>query len=154
MTHVLYVDDSGTKEYSPSGAYGPGNTRYFVFGGLFLARGEARRLSTSIQAIKVETFGTENVEIKSNWLRLRDERERRYLRKFGLADLQLNHFVEKYYQALLDSESMLMACVVDKVHMREDLWRPGLVPSRGCLRVAPPKSAIPAPRLGPVQRFS
>ncbi len=119
-THILYVDDSGTKESSPSGAYGAGNTRYFVFGGPFLGIENARRLTAQIRRLKVETFRTENVEIKSNWLRLENERTSRYLRRFGLSEAGLTRFVERFYQAILDSELVLIACVVDKVHMRED----------------------------------
>ena len=81
-THLLYVDDSGTKEYSSTGSYGAGNTRYFVFGGPFLEVEHAKRLTEQIRRLKQETFKTESVEIKSNWLRLEREREARYLRKF------------------------------------------------------------------------
>jgi hypothetical protein len=119
-THVLYVDDSGSKEYSPSGAYNSGNTRYFVFGGPLLELEQARRLSAKIRDMKKELFRNENVEIKSNWLRLENERTNRYLRRFGLSNEELARFVEKYYQAILDSDLVLISCVVDKVHMSED----------------------------------
>jgi len=130
-THVLYVDDSGTKEYSPSGDYGSGNTRYFVFGGPLLTVEQAKGLTAQIRHLKMETFRTSKVEIKSNWLRLENERTSRYLRKFGLSDARLTSFVQQYYQAILDSELTLIACVVDKVHMREDYgdraWYPPAV---------------------------
>lgn len=119
-THVLFVDDSGTKEYSPSGVYGAGNTRYFVFGGPFLTLDQARKLTARIRRLKTETFGTEGVEVKSNWLRLENERTARYLRKFGLSEADLTRFVEAFYQSVIDSDLMLIACVVDKIHMRED----------------------------------
>jgi len=119
-THILFVDDSGTKEYSLSGAYDSGNTRHFVFGGPFVAADQAKRLAAKLRRLKAETFGSDRVEIKSNWLRLENERTARYLRKFGLTDADLTRFVEAFYQAVVDSELVLIACVVDKVHMRED----------------------------------
>lgn len=119
-SHVLFVDDSGTKEYSPSGTYGSGNTRYFVFGGPFLTVGQAKTLTARIRHLKKEMFGTDAVEIKSNWLRLENERTARYLRKFGLSEADLTRFVEAFYESIVESELILIACVVDKVHMRED----------------------------------
>jgi hypothetical protein len=103
-THVLYVDDSGTKEYAPSGGYGSGNTRYFVFGGPFLTVEQAKGLTAQIRHLKEETFRTSKVKIKSNWLRLENERTSRYLRRFGLSDARLTSFVQQYYQAILDGE--------------------------------------------------
>lgn len=119
-THVLYVDDSGTKEYSPDGVYGSGNTRYFVFGGPLLRVEDAKRLTTDLRALKRRTFQTDTVEVKSNWLRMENERKSRYLQKFGLSETELTLFVNHYYQIIVESELTLIACVVDKVHMRED----------------------------------
>lgn len=119
-THLLFVDDSGTKEYSPTGSYGAGNTRHFVFGGPFLSVEQARSLAARIRDLKLATFNTRQVEIKSNWLRLENEREARYLRRFGLSERKLSEFVEEFYRAIVDSELTLIAGVVDKVHMRED----------------------------------
>ena len=119
-THVLYVDDSGTKEYSPTGTYGTGNTRHFVFAGLFLTVEQAKKATAELRRLKTEAFKTDNVEIKSNWLRLKQERTARYLRRFGLSDVDLTRFVEEYYQAVLDTDLTLIACVVDKVQMREE----------------------------------
>ncbi|MFL6202391.1 MAG: DUF3800 domain-containing protein [Thermoanaerobaculia bacterium] len=118
-THVLCVDDSGTKEYSPSGEYGAGNTRYFLFGGPFLKVDEAKKLAARIRRLKLETFGTERIEVKSNWLRIDRERKARYLERFGKSEADLTRFVDAFYQAIAESDLVLIACVVDKVHMLE-----------------------------------
>jgi hypothetical protein len=128
-THVLYVDDSGTKEYSDTGEYGTaGNTRHFVFAGAFLTLAEARKIIARLRRLKLAVFKTENVEIKSNWLRLKLERQARYLRKFGLTEAELTRFVERYYGTILNSDLVLIGCVVDKVHMQEqygdNAWYP------------------------------
>jgi Protein of unknown function (DUF3800) len=118
--YVLYVDDSGTKEYSPTGHYGPGNTRHFVFGGPLMTTSAASALVERIRELKSAAFGTADVEIKSNWLRIQRERERRYLARFGVTAEALDRFVEEYYSLILQADLTFIACVVDKVHMRED----------------------------------
>lgn len=118
-SYRLYLDDSGTKEYSPSGTYSAGNTRHFVFGGPLLRTEEVARLTKLLKKLKLQTFGTYSVEIKSNWLRVKRERERRYLRRFGVSESRLADFVESAYQAIRDADLVLLAGVVDKVHMKE-----------------------------------
>jgi hypothetical protein len=118
-THGLYLDDSGTKEYSSVSQYGSANTRYFVFAGPLISASEARRLTATIRQLKLQIFRTEEVEIKSNWLRLDHEREKRYLRRYGLSEPKLSAFVESFYGAILHTDLVLLAGVVDKVHMRQ-----------------------------------
>jgi len=116
-THKLYVDDSGTKEYSPDGAYsitGGGRTPFFVFGGILLTPSEAGTLGQKLRALKRMNFGTEDVEIKANWLRVGRERERRYINKFGISDLQLKSFVDETYGLIVEANCKLLAVLVDK----------------------------------------
>jgi len=120
-THALYIDDSGTKEYSPTGTYETvGNTRHFVFAGVFLTVKEAKKITAELRRLKAAVFHTEDVEIKSNWLRLKKERTTRYLQRYGLSDADLTRFIEEYYQVVLGTDLTLLACVVDKIQMRED----------------------------------
>ena len=79
----------------------------------------ARLLSHGFGQLKRVAFGIEDVEIKSNWLRIEKERRRRYLDRYKVTDDQLDAFVDSYYQALIDADLVLLACVVDKVHMHE-----------------------------------
>lgn len=130
-THVLYVDDSGTKEYAaaPELYSNTGCSRYFVFGGVCISTSEAGKLSTSIREIKIRYFGTDNVEIKSNWLRIPKEQERRYLAPYGLTSEALKVFVEEYYNAIAATELCLIAAVVDKIHVQEKYQRPWYAPA-------------------------
>ena len=118
----LYIDDSGTKEYAsdPSAYSRTGNTRYFAFGGVLLDRIAASKLGSSIANEKRATFGTDAVEVKSNWLRMPNERRKHYLEPYRLTELELTAFVERYYGLIADSELQLVAAVIDKVHMQED----------------------------------
>jgi hypothetical protein len=130
-THMLYVDDSGTKEYAASpDRYGAGNTRHFVFGGVLIQQPDIHPVRETIRAAKEACFGSADVEIKSNWLRLPGERQRRYLEPFGLRDEQLDAFVESYYRAVGDAPLTFVVAIVDKVHMQEDYpWNPWYPPS-------------------------
>jgi hypothetical protein len=128
-THVLYVDDSGTKEYAADPAHyaGPrGNSRHFVFCGSLVTITEASKLTGKIAVLKLDCFGDDTVEIKSNWLRIPHERQRHYLQPYGLTDAHLDQFTEDYYDLIVnDSDVVFIASVIDKQHMQEDY---GLTP--------------------------
>lgn len=119
-THKLFVDDSGNKDYSPDGVYGTkgGRTPYFVFGGVLSTASEAGRIERRMRILKELIFGTANVEIKAHWLRRSDQRQKRYLSKFNLSEQTLKGFSDAAYEVILDSDCMLMACVVDKAEVQ------------------------------------
>lgn len=131
-SHVLYVEDSGTKEQlSPQEEYykGDGKSRYFVFGAALITTQESDALTSRIRALKRDTFGTSDVEIKSNWLRMPEERNERYIVRFGLSEEDLARFVDSYYEAILNTDLLLMAAVVDKVHLSEVYSNPWYPPA-------------------------
>src|SRR5207248_4359383 len=100
LTHVLYIDDSGTKEYAetPAEYEKPrGKSRHFVFCGALLTMKEASQLSQKIIDLKLARFGDDSVEIKSNWLRIPQERRQRYLEAYQITDAELDAFVEDYH---------------------------------------------------------
>lgn len=120
-SHILYLDDSGQKEYPAEGEpFGHSVSRYFVFGGFYATTREVGRLVEGLRAAKMEAFGTAAVEVKSNWLRLPEECARHYLRPYNITEAQLKVFVDRFYSEALSSEITLLACVVDKQHMMED----------------------------------
>lgn len=130
VTSTLYLDDSGTKEYEASREYSRnGNTRYFVFGGFLAKDDEASRLAQRIIDLKKRTFGRADVEVKSNWLRMPKERERKYLKPFRLGDGDLTAFVDAYYDLICKADVRLLAAVIDKVHMQEDFRVPWYSPA-------------------------
>ena len=128
-SHRLFIDDSGTKEYSPTGIYDTGNTRYFVLGGVLTSIETSREITRELQAIKRIHFGTEEVEIKSNWLRIPKERKKRYLVPYGVTESGVRQFVEDYYSKLSALDFVLIASVVDKKHMEEDYTKPWYAPA-------------------------
>jgi len=88
--YQLFVDDSGTREYDDNQNYTTsGKSLYFVYGAIFVLQDAAALLIPKLRAHKRLTFGTPDVEIKSNWLRIPKERRTRYLEPFGKTDDQL-----------------------------------------------------------------
>lgn len=130
-THNLYVDDSGTKEYADDGQYKitGGKTPYFVFGGVLLTPAEAGAVAKSMRNLKLNAFGTPDVEIKANWLRIAHERESRYLDKYGIAADELRDFVDEVYALLNRCDCKLVACVVNKAEVQEQYKKPHYAPA-------------------------
>lgn len=147
---VLYIDDSGTKEYaaSPSDYLTTGKSRYFVFGGVLVTTTESGNLAGQIKSLKRQTFGTDAVEIKSNWLRIPKEQERRYRQPYGVDGAAIEAFVQSFYAVITKADLRLFAAVVDKVHVQEDYSSPWYAPAiayeilmqRIDLEVKPPDS--------------
>lgn len=128
---VLYIDDSGTKEYadSPSDYSTTGNSRYFVFGGVLITTAESGNLAGQIKNLKRRVFGTDAVEIKSNWIRIPKEREKRYNQRFGVDDAAIERFVHSLYSIITAADLRLFAAVVDKIHVQEDYSSPWYAPA-------------------------
>jgi Protein of unknown function (DUF3800) len=129
--YALYIDDSGTKEYAKDPTeYGrTGNSRYFVFGGVLITTAESGTLSETIKKAKRVVFGTDAVEIKSNWLRIPKERTKRYRDKYSIDDDQIEDFVNHYYMLISKANLRLFAAVIDKVHVQEDYGNPWYAPA-------------------------
>jgi hypothetical protein len=129
--HLLYIDDSGTKEYSPSGQYqkGGGITPYFVFGGLIVTPAVAGYLTRRMHELKANFFGSKDVEIKANWLRVQKEREKRYLEPFRVSENSLTVFSEHLYELIAFTDCTLIACVVNKAEVQKKYPQPHYTPS-------------------------
>ena len=129
-THIIYIDDSGTKEYADDpNEYDnsrSGKSRYFVFGGLLVTPLSASRLSNDIVHLKIGCFGTKDVEIKSHWVRRPEHREKRYLDRYNISERRFRQFIDDYYKLINETELSFLAGVVDKRHMQEkysfNLW--------------------------------
>ena len=119
---MLYIDDSGTKEYASSGQEygfrGRGVSKYFVFGGILLSDSASGCLVEAIKALKRGFFGREDVEIKSNWLRNPGTCRKKYLNPYGKTTHQLNGFVEEMYSCISECSLEIVAAVVDKVQSK------------------------------------
>ncbi len=84
-----------------------------------LSKDSASQLAGKIIGLKLEYFGVDDVEIKSNWLRIPKDRRSRYIEPFNLSETRLNNFVEKYYEIILSTDLMFVASVVDKQHVQQ-----------------------------------
>ena len=100
-----YVDDSGEKEY------GPQTSRYFVYAAVIVALEDEAALNAQLADIKQRCFGTPDDELKSNWLRIPRERQRRYIDRFGTTSERLDMCVEELYEWFEKSSVSLAAAV-------------------------------------------
>jgi len=129
-THHLYLDDSGTKEYAPRYATrGGGATPYFVFGGILVRTDVSARLDYEFRQVKRKYFGREDVEIKANWLRRRDQRGRRYLDRYPISEHQLVEFVDCTYDLIVATPCDLYACAVNKQETEQKYANPWYAPA-------------------------
>jgi hypothetical protein len=128
--YQLIADDSGTREYDDKRDYvASGKSRYFVYGALLMEDRESQLLITRIRELKQLVFNTPALEIKSNWLRIPDERRDRYLDPFGIADTTLTKFVDDYYTLIQGAPLQFVGAVVDKLHMQETYELPWYAPT-------------------------
>lgn len=129
--YKIYIDDSGTKEYSPSKIYhfDKGATQLFAFAGISIISGSAGQLSNELRSIKKIFFGCEDVEIKANWLRMASERQKRYLEPYNISEDSLKQFVNAAYNLLDISSITLVGCVVDKLAIQLHYQTPWYAPA-------------------------
>ncbi len=121
----LYGDDSGTREYDPNRNYETsGKSRYFVYGALLMEERDASLFVARLRELKQIVFGTADVEVKSNWLRMPMEAEKRYLQPFHLTPVQLTAFVDDYYRLIDGAPLRFLGSIVDKLHMQETYESP------------------------------
>lgn len=109
----VYLDDSGNKEY------GQATSRYFVYAGPVVSLEDERPIAGAFAAAKESAFGTAEVEIKSNWMRLPKERRRRYLEPYGLSEERFARFVDEWYELMAQPSITYIASVIDKPQMLE-----------------------------------
>lgn len=115
--YLFYVDESGEREYTSTG-------RYFVLTALGVQGRDWKPLNSDVLTLKRTYFDDVRVEIKSNWLRIPDERRRCYLDFFEIVEADLRAFTDKLYDALLAYDVVLIAAVIDKSQMKRQYTAP------------------------------
>ncbi|MCS6937177.1 MAG: DUF3800 domain-containing protein [Candidatus Bipolaricaulota bacterium] len=115
--YLFYLDESGEREYESRG-------RYFVLCALGLPVSEWRALNNDVLMLKNTYFRDARVEIKSAWLRIPKEREKRYIHRYHLTEDELNEFVAKLYDALLSYNITIIASVINKEQMQDQYKQP------------------------------
>ena len=131
MAHyLLYIDDSGNREYDQNRNYvDSGRSRYFVYGGILGLADEMSRLAHRIHRLKLDVVRTAHLEIKSNWLRIPHERYRRYRDPYGVTDDELTRLSDGCHDHISNANVSLLASVIDKLHMQEHYAEPWYPPT-------------------------
>jgi hypothetical protein len=115
--YLFYIDESGEREYSSP-------KRYFALAGLGIPDAQWRAINSDMLTLKRTYFNDIDVEIKSNWLRMPKERQKRYLDKYPLNASELVEFTEKAYDILLSYNAILIAVIIDKQKMQRTYSTP------------------------------
>lgn len=108
--------------------YGTQTSRYFAYAAVIVRVEDEPELNRQLAAMKQRYFGTEAVELKSNWIRQEREPKRRYLDAFGIGAEALDSCVEEVYGWAEQESITFAAAVVDKLQMKErygdNAWHP------------------------------
>lgn len=124
------MDDSGQREYDTDRNYTvSGKSLHFVYGAILIEQDAHAQLVPRLHELKMLSFGTVRVEVRSNWLRIPKERKKHYLDPFSITDQQLTTFTDNYYQLLKQAKLQLIGAVVNKQHMQEDYPDPWYAPT-------------------------
>lgn len=130
--YFAFIDESGKKEYIH--AYNPlyitypdcikdrtfWLDNYVAVVALLIASEHIPPVSRAVVEIKKRYFGTTEVEVKSSWLRIPYEREKRYCKAFGVSPEELNEFGKEILSLFtrFRKEITIIACVFDKRYYR------------------------------------
>lgn len=128
--YKIFVDDSGHKKFLNSYSTETKNSlpvwnedsrdfldkNFFVLCGVHIANRLIPQIDEEIKALKKQTFWTHQVEIKSTYMRHRDNRKKYYLQPFNIDDRQLNLFWENLFDLIHKHRKnlKLIATVFDK----------------------------------------
>ena len=128
--YLLFVDDSGNREYDDQRNYETsGRTRYFVYGAILATADEISRFAIRIQELKRTIVGERGIELKSNWLRIPRERQRRYIEPFHIQESDITTLSEGAHRLISAASVELLGAIVDKLHMQEDYREPWYPPT-------------------------
>ena len=122
--YFFYFDESGSRDPSVGTAENPKDHLYVLLA-VGMYEGQWRPFETEISGLKLELanrlssqgegrFELADCEVKSNWVRIPDERRRRSRFLHGLAADDLGRLVNSYFDQLASRNTVIMASVVDK----------------------------------------
>jgi len=132
INYLVFIDESGQKEfidpYNKTYITQPEKAdrnywlrNYFVITGLIVKRENIPIINREIVNLKVKTFGTPEVEIKSDWLRNPFQRKKHYLNKFHISEVALNQFgvdVSNLFPKY-KKEIKIATCIFDKRYYKD-----------------------------------
>lgn len=113
---LFYIDDSGQVDYNPKAS------EYFVYNALGFDSSKWNEINQQVVELKQKVFETPNselLEIKSNWIRIPKEREKRwYLKK--LAGEELKELSIGLLDIILNNDVTMIATVINKNNMLKE----------------------------------
>jgi Protein of unknown function (DUF3800) len=115
---AAYCDESGERDY------GTGTADYFVVTGVVVDATEAPHLEDEIRGLKRTYWGSPDIEIKSNWIRRPEQRQKRYTDPHGLSLKEIDELVSGLYRWMRKAPISLLAGVVDKPMMVKQYTAP------------------------------
>lgn len=120
MLYKVFIDDSGKKDYPNPYARefvdNPPSTNdyrefwkdnYFVLCGVKVKQTDIGEIDKIIRGLKIDCFRTDDVEIKSTWLRIPYQRKKHYLDLYDVSDEQLNKFGDDLFEIFNHNEDRL-----------------------------------------------
>lgn len=109
----IFVDDTGSKEYhSPFNANFKSITQnwstyrefaqqnFFLMTAVLIDSEIIGEINDSINNLKQQYFSTNNVELKSDWLRNPFKRQKQYIQKYNINDANLTSFIDELYSLI------------------------------------------------------
>lgn len=129
MLYKVFIDESGQKNYtSPYSKRFVENPplfkdypdfwrdNYFVLCGVRIKQEHLDEINKDINSLKKEYFGTNEVEVKSDWLRNPYQRKKHYLNVYDISSEKLNEFGEEFISIIssYEDEMKLIGVVFDK----------------------------------------
>ena len=135
--NFLFIDDSGSKDWETpfskdfidnppsrnSTNLNYWRRNYFVLAGLHITSQTINELNPLINKTKIKCFGTKHVEIKSDWLRNPDRRNKHYLDVFDLGEDKLKDFIENEWYRFIEKyieTIQIQAFVLDKRYYKNN----------------------------------
>jgi hypothetical protein len=115
---IAYCDESGQRDY------GPKTDKHFVVAGVLVPAEDAPHLEDEIRGLKRAFWGNPDVEIKSNWIRQPEQRQKHYTGPHGIDLKDINALMEALYCWLPRAPITLLAGVVDKPLMQTTYTKP------------------------------
>ncbi|MDD3435669.1 MAG: DUF3800 domain-containing protein [Candidatus Gastranaerophilales bacterium] len=110
---LFYIDDSGQIDYNPNAS------EYFVYNALGFNSHDWNKINQQVVELKQNIFKTPNaelLELKSNWIRIPKEREKRwYLKK--LSETELKQLTDRLLDIIIQNNIILIAVVINKNNM-------------------------------------
>lgn len=122
--YFFYFDESGSRDPSSGTAEKPKDHLYVLLA-VGMYEGQWRPFETAVSSIKLEladylfrdgkgSFELADCELKSNWVRIPAEREKRSGFLHGLHSDDLTRLTDAYFDQVAERKTVILASVIDK----------------------------------------